>query len=351
MPRALITGVAGQDGRYLAAYLKGLGYQVIGMLEYGTAAERARAEEFVGEIETAVADLTDTISLIRAISRAAPDEIYNLAGISSVRLAWETPIRVVDVNGAGVVRLLEATRVAAGSQFSAIRIFQASSVQMFGDVEGEWFHEETPIRPTSPYGAAKALAHFTAASYRDRYGAFVSCGILGNHESPLQDEEFLLRRVTSSASRIAASEQDVLILDNLDGVRDWGFAGDYVKAMHAALQCDQPEDFVIASGSTHSVADAAVAAFRAAGVHDWRPFVKVTGASKGQPRRSAKGDITKARRLLGWSPETGFEDLIELMVRHELSQRVRQARVGVIPTPAGIGSSIAVTSSDGGRRR
>jgi GDPmannose 4,6-dehydratase len=352
MPRALITGVAGQDGRYLAAYLNRLGYQVVGMLESGTAAERVRVREFAGEIETVVADVTDTVSLIQAISQAAPDEIYNLAGISSVRLAWDLPIRAVEVNGVGVLRLLEATRVAAGARLGDVRVFQASSAQMFGEVEAEWFHEGTPIRPTSPYGAAKALGHFAAASYRDRYGAFVSCGILGNHESPLQDQDFLLRRVTCAASRIAAGEQGMLTLDNLDGVRDWGFAGDYVKAMHAALQHSQPEDFVIATGTTHSVADAVASAFHAAGVADWRPFVRVTGANRGQPHRSARGDIGKARRLLGWSPATSFEELIDLMVRYELDRRGQGGRArGAIAQPGVGGADMAALSADGGRPR
>jgi len=315
--RALVTGAAGQDGLYLVAYLRRLGYEVVGVVPLGTTGERRRVQDLVGDVELVPADVTDTTSLARAIAHADPHEIYNLAGISSVRLAWDLPVRAADVNGVGVVRLLEAVRIAVPQEPERVRVFQASSVQIFGDVEGEWFCENTPIRPLSPYGAAKAFAHFAAASYRARYGMFISCGILGNHESPLQDEEFLLRRVTRAVGAIASGRLDVLTLYNLDGMRDWGYAGDYVRAMHAALQHDQPEDFVIASGNVHSVADVVEAAFAAVGIEEWRPYVKVTSVDTGQTRGGAKGDITRARRTLGWVPEVTFADLVAAMVREE----------------------------------
>jgi GDPmannose 4,6-dehydratase len=313
---ALITGVGGQDGLYLTAYLKQIGYEVVGLLPFGTAAEQRRVRDVVGDVELLSGDVTDTIALARVIARFDPDEIYNLAAISSVPVAWDLPVRTAEVNAVGVVRLLEALRL-LDSSARRTRVFQASSAQMFGAIDGEWFREDTPIRPVGPYATAKAFGHFTAAAYRERYGMFVACGILGNHESPLQDEEFLLRHVSIGARRIADGKQDFLPLRSLDGVRDWGYAGDYVRAMHAMLQCDRPADFVIASGHTHTVADVARTAFASVGIEDWRPYVSVVSKDTGQPLAGVKGDITRARTELNWSPTVTFEELVTAMVRDE----------------------------------
>jgi GDPmannose 4,6-dehydratase len=318
VPTALITGAAGQDGLHLARYLKNLGYRVVAVVQYGSAPERERICGFVGDVEVVTGDLTDFASLVRAIQYAEPDEIYNLGGISSVRLAWEQPIRTVEVNGVGLVNLLEALRSASTSPPGRARVFQASSAQMFGDIEGEWFTEETPIRPNNLYGTAKAYAHFAADAYRRRYGLFVSCGILGNHESALHDDEFVVRKITRGVSRIATGETQFLTLDNLDATRDWGYAGDFVVAMHAALQLDRPEDFVIATGELRSVSEVAAIAFAAAGITDWRWYVRTSNGVTGQIRRGAKGDSRKAHELLGWVPKVGFEELVGAMVKSDL---------------------------------
>jgi GDPmannose 4,6-dehydratase len=320
MPTALITGAAGQDGFYLAAHLRNLGYEVAGMTQPGEHREKQRFSELAGTAELVTGDVTDLASLLNVIRDVQPDEVYNLAAVSSVRIAWDQPIRASDVNGLGLVNLLEALRAATRAGLSEVRVFQASSAQMFGDIDGELFTEETPVRPVSPYGAAKAFAHFAADAYRRRYGMFVSCGILGNHESPFHDADFVIPRITQAVSRIAAGEQDKLVLDNLTATRDWGYAGDFVVAMHAALQHQQPEDFVIATGELRSVADAVSAAFTAAGISDWQRYVSTTGTSSGRAQHGARGDNSKARRLLNWTPRVGFGDLITMMVRHYAGQ-------------------------------
>ena len=329
MPTALITGAAGQDGFYLASYLRRLGYEVAGLLQ--PREHRDQPRNFAENIRLITGDMTDMASLLNALREVQPDEVYNLAAVSSVRTAWDQPVRAADVNGLGLVNLLEALRALAGRSVSNIRVFQASSAQMFGDIAGDCFTEETPIRPVSPYGAAKAFAHFTANAYRHEYGMFISCGILGNHESPLHDAGFVIPRITQAVSRIAAGTQDKLVLDNLTATRDWGYAGDFVVAMHAALQHQQPEDFVIATGEAHSVADAVVAAFAAVGIADWQAHVSAAGVSGGRAQHIARGDISKARRLLNWSPTVGFDDLVAMMVQHYTGQ---SAESGHRPVPA-----------------
>lgn len=321
LPTALIIGVAGQDGIYLARHLQSCGYRVAGMTELTEHSARQRVIDIVGDIPLMTGDITDIASLFKIIQAVEPDEIYNLAAVSSVRETWEQPIRSCAVNGLGMVNILETLRAIAGKRTSDVRVFQASSAQIFGDAVHGSFSEETPVRPSSPYGAAKALAHFTAAAYRQRHGMFVSCGILGNHESPLHSADFLIPRITLAASRIAAGTQEGLVLDNLTGTRDWGYAGDFVRAMHAALQHPEPEDFVIASGAAHTVAEAVTIAFAAAGIPDWKRYVSITGAATGQVLQGAPGDIAKARRLLGWAPTVGFEELITMMVAHHASSR------------------------------
>jgi GDPmannose 4,6-dehydratase len=316
VPAALITGAAGQDGLHLARHLRQLGYRIAGLVQFGSSAERKWFQDAQIDIELVTGDVTDLASLIGVIRHVRPDELYNLAAISSVRLSWEQPLRAAEVNGAGLMNVLEALRAADSLH---VRVFQASSVQMFGNVDGESFSESTPVRPLSPYGASKAFAHFAADAYRRRYGMFVSCGVLGNHESPLRDEEFVVRRITKGVGQIAAGHADALVLNDLTATRDWGYAGDYVVAMHAALQYERAEDFVIATGELRSVEDVVAAAFIAAGITDWQRHVRTEEAQMGRAHDGAKGDITKARRLLGWAPQVSFEELIEMMVKADVA--------------------------------
>ncbi|MGH3943115.1 MAG: GDP-mannose 4,6-dehydratase [Pseudonocardiaceae bacterium] len=312
MPTALITGATGQDGLHLAAHLRRLGYRVVAIAQFGSRYEHDLISRHAGDIQVVACDITDLVSVVTTIRETSPDEIYNLAAISSVRTSWEQPLRTCDVNGNGLLTILEAVRLA--ERTAETKIFQASSAQLFGDVDGESFNEETPIRPTTPYGASKAFAHFMAASYRARYGMFVSCGILGNHESGLHDEGFVVPRITSTVARIAVGHASELVLDNLTATRDWGYAGDFVVAMHAALQHPTAEDFVIATGELHTVEDVVNAAFQAAGITGWRSMVRLTGRATGQPQRIPRADISKAKRLLGWKPTMTFDELIAHMV-------------------------------------
>lgn len=317
MPTALITGAAGQDGLHLAAHLRQLGYEVIGVAQFGSRHERDLIGQHAGDIQVVTCDITDLVSVATTIRQTCPDEIYNLAAISSVRTSWEQPLRACDVNGTGLLTVLEAVRLSGRT--TETKVFQASSAQLFGDVAGESFNEETPIRPTSPYGASKAFAHFMAASYRVRYRMFISCGILGNHESGLHDQGFVVPRITSTVARIAVGRASELVLDNLTATRDWGYAGDFVVAMHAALQHHTAEDFVIATGELHTVEDAVSAAFQAAGITSWRSMVRVTGTVTGQPQSIPRADISKAKRLLGWKPTTTFDALIAHMVQDAIA--------------------------------
>lgn len=317
MPTALITGATGQDGLYLAAHLRQLGYRVIAVAQFGSRHERDLISRHAGDIQVVACDITDLVSVATTIRETSPDEIYNLAAISSVRTSWEQPLRAGDVNGTGLLTILEAVRLSG--RINETKIFQASSAQFFGDVDGESFNEETPIRPTTPYGASKAFAHFMAASYRARYRMFISCGILGNHESGLHDQEFVVPRITSTVARIAVGHASELVLDNLTATRDWGYAGDFVVAMHAALQHPTAEDFVIATGELHTVEDAVSTAFHAAGITGWRSMVRVTGSATGQPQHIPRADISKAQHLLGWKPTMSFGALIAHMVQEAIA--------------------------------
>jgi GDPmannose 4,6-dehydratase len=317
MPTALITGATGQDGLHLAAHLRQLGYQVVAVAQSGSRHERDLISRHAGDVHVVTCDITDLVSVATTVRETSPDEIYNLAAVSSVRTSWEQPLRACDVNGVGLLTILEAVRLT--DRTTETKIFQASSAQLFGDVNADTFDEQTPFRPTSPYGASKAFAHFMASSYRTRYCMFISCGILGNHESALHDQEFVIPRITSTVARIATGHAAELVLDNLTATRDWGYAGDFVAAMHAALQHHTAEDFVIATGQLHSVEDAVSAAFHAAGISDWRGLVRVTGAATGQARHMPRADISKAQRLLGWKPTVTFDALIARMVHEAIA--------------------------------
>ncbi len=307
MKRALITGITGQDGSYLADLLLDRGYEVHGLVRSGS-----------DEIEGAhlhEGDLRDQGSLAAVMTAAGPDEIYNLAAASSVAASWEDPALTGEITGLGVARLLEALRATCPEA----RLFQASSNEMFGPARGGSADETTPLSPRTPYGAAKAYAHHLVLGYREAYGLFCCSGILFNHESPRRGEQFVTRKITRSAAAISLGRADQLRLGTLDPQRDWGYAPDYVEAMWLMLQRDRPEDYVLATGVAHSVRDCVTVAFDHVGL-DWREHVTLDDAFK-RPAEADPlvGDASKARRELGWEPRTGFEAMIAQMVDHDLA--------------------------------
>jgi len=326
VPTALITGITGQDGQYLAEDLHAKGYRVVGVV---TGQRNPHAETLASGlpfVELVGGDLADLPSLIAALEYSQPDEVYNLGAISYVALSFKQAELTANVNGLGVLRLLEAIRLVGGPD-NPIRFYQASSSEMFGKVRETPQNELTPLHPRSPYGSAKVFGHHTTVNYRESYGLYACSGILFNHESPRRGLEFVTRKVTNAAARIALGLQDEVALGNLDAKRDWGFAGDYVRAMHLMLQQDEPDDYVIATGEARSVREFVRLAFCAAGIDDWERHVRI------DPRffRPAEvdllvGDATKARRVLGWAPEMPFEDLVTAMVAHDLEVERRKLR-------------------------
>jgi GDPmannose 4,6-dehydratase len=331
--RALVTGITGQDGRYLAELLHGLGYHVFGLVT-GQANPRAEIlREELPFVELVGGDLQDFSSLIAAVELCQPDEIYNLGAISFVPLSFKQPELTANVTGLGVLRLLEAVRMAAGHG-SAPRFYQASSSEMFGKVRETPQTERTPFHPRSPYGAAKVFGHQMTVNYREAYGLFACSGILFNHESPRRGHEFVTRKVSSAVARIKLGLQPELALGNLDARRDWGFAGDYVRAMWLMLQEDEPGDYVIATGETRSVRELVERAFAVAGIEDWQRYVKVDdGFFRPAEVDVLVGDASHAKRVLGWQPAVTFDELVTMMVEEdlELEQRrlaERQSRTG-----------------------
>ena len=310
MKTALITGITGQDGSYLAELLLEKGYRVVGMVRRSSTEKFERIDHIRDRIEIRQADLLDQLSLISLVEQTRPDEIYNLAAMSFVPISWEQPVLTAEFTGIGVLRVLEAMRLVN----PAIRLYQASSSEMFGKVRQVPQNEQTPFHPRSPYGAAKAYAHFVTINYRECYGMFAVSGICFNHESPRRGLEFVTRKVTDAVARIKVTGEGKLLLGNLDAQRDWGYAGDYVRAMWLMLQRDEPADYVVATGQTHSVRELVEAAFAHVGL-DWRDHVAV------DPRFVRKsdvellvGDASKARRELGWEPAVDFRGLVEMMV-------------------------------------
>jgi GDPmannose 4,6-dehydratase len=315
--RALISGITGQDGSYLSELLISKGYEVHGIIRRSSSFNTERIEHLYHDPhETQVplslhyADLTDGSSLRAAISRIQPDEIYNLGAQSHVRISFDQPVYTVEVDALGTLILLEAIRDAA----PLARFYQAGSSEMFGKVREVPQRETTPFYPRSPYGCAKVFAHWQTVNYREAYGIFACNGILFNHESPRRGETFVTRKITRAATRIKEGLQGALYLGNLEAQRDWGFAGDYVGAMWLMLQQETPDDYVVATGETHSVKEFVEEAFSLAGL-DWKEHVKI------DPRyfRPTEvdlllGDSAKARRALGWQPEIGFKQLVKMMV-------------------------------------
>jgi GDPmannose 4,6-dehydratase len=318
--RALITGIGGQDGSLLADLLLDRGYAV-----YGVAPREHDAYENLASIrdklEVVRADLLDQRALRDAVGQAQPDEVYNLASPSFVPQSWDTPVETAEFAAVGVTSLLEAVRAVAPEA----RVYQASSSEIFGAPTESPQTEATPLHPVTPYGVAKAYGHLIVGSYRMRYGLHLSSGILYNHESPRRPETFLPRKVSLGVARIAAGLQDELVLGDLDARRDWGFAGDYVRAMWLMLQQDEPADYVIASGESHSVQELVELAFAHAGL-DWREHVRVDASLvRGRAElHDLVGDPTRARERLGWSPEVSFPELVRLLVDADVARvRVR----------------------------
>ena len=314
--RALITGITGQDGSYLAELLLDKGYEVFGLTRRLSATNYWRIEHLLDRLTLIPGDLLDQLSLIRAIERSRPHELYNLAAMSFVPASWDQPMLSCEFNSQGVTRVLEAVRVVDKS----IRLYQASSSEMFGKVREIPQVETTPFYPRSPYGVSKAFGHYITVNYRESYDLFAVSGILFNHESPRRGLEFVTRKVTDGVAKIKLGLADSLSLGNLDAHRDWGFAGDYVRAMWLMLQQKAPSDYVIATGQAHSVRDLVQIAFCHAGL-DWERHVKLDPALI----RPAEvdhliGNASKAKNELGWAPTVTFEGLVKMMVDADISR-------------------------------
>jgi len=315
---ALVTGITGQDGQYLAEVLHSEGYKIYGLMK---GQRNPRAELISSQfpyVELVEGDLQDLSSLIAVLEYTQPDEVYNLGAISFVALSFKQAELTANITGLGVLRLLEAIRL-VGGQNNPIRFYQASSSEMFGKVRETPQTELTPLHPRSPYGSAKVFGHHTTVNYRESYGLYTCSGILFNHESPRRGIEFVTRKVTNAVARISLGLQDHVSLGNLEAKRDWGFAGDYVKAMYLMLQQDEPDDFVVATGETHAVSEFVQLAFEAAGIDDWERYVKIDERFF----RPAEvdllvGDASKAKEQLGWEPQVSFRDLVTMMVAHDL---------------------------------
>ncbi len=323
--RALITGITGQDGSYLAEYLLAQGYEVWGLVRGQSNPRVRRVRRLLGDIRLVRGDLLDQGSLISAVERVAPDEVYNLAAISYVPMSWQQAELTGEVTGLGVLRVLEAIRVCSGISASRtpvrgqIRFYQASSSEMFGMVTESPQTERTAFHPRSPYGVAKVYGHFLTQNYRESYGMFAVSGILFNHESPRRGAEFVTRKVSLGVARIKLGLERKLRLGTLSARRDWGFAGDYVRAMHLMLEQDEPADFVVGTGVTHSVEELVRRAFAAAGL-DWRDHV-VSDTAFVRPAEVDHlcADPSKVAKELGWEPTVGFDELISMMVESDLS--------------------------------
>jgi GDPmannose 4,6-dehydratase len=313
---AIITGITGQDGSYLAEFLLSQGYRVVGMVRRASTENFERIAHVRDRIELRQADLLDQLSLITLVQDVQPDEIYNLAAQSFVPTSWQQPVLTADFDAVGVTRVLESMRLAAPKA----RFYQASSSEMFGKVRETPQRETTPFYPRSPYGVAKVYGHFITVNYRESYGLYACSGILFNHESPRRGMEFVPRKVTDGVARIKLGLAKELRMGNLDARRDWGFAGDYVEAMWRMLQQPEPDDYVVATGETHSVRELVQVAFGCVGLN-WEDYVRIDPAFL----RPAEvdllvGDATKARAALGWTPRVTFAGLVEMMVRADVAR-------------------------------
>jgi GDPmannose 4,6-dehydratase len=320
MPSALVTGITGQDGLYLSELLLSKGYEVFGLIRGQNNPKERLVRETVPDVHLISGDLQDLSSLLRALERSAPDEVYNLGAISYVAYSWEQAALTSAVTGLGVLSMLEAVRLWRHDSVDKVRFYQASSSEMFGKVQAVPQSETTLLWPRSPYGVAKVFGHYMTINYRESYGMHASSGILFNHESPRRGPEFVTRKVSQAVARISRGLQSELRLGNLDARRDWGFAGDYVDAMWLMLQQETPDDYVIGTGVTHSIRDLLDLAFRRVGIEDWNDYV----VQDPQFLRPAEVDLliadaSKARDRLGWKPTVGFDELVAMMVDAELA--------------------------------
>lgn len=318
--RALITGITGQDGSYLAEILLEKGYEVYGMIRRSSVENLYRIEHIKDKIKFVQGDLLDQLSIVNALKEAQPEEIYNLAAMSFVPTSWNQPVLTGEFTGLGVTRMLEAVR----NLNRDIKYYQASSSEMFGKVREVPQNEDTPFYPRSPYGAAKAYGHYITVNYRESYDLFACCGILFNHESPRRGMEFVTKKITDGVARIKLGLADALYLGNRESKRDWGYAKDYVEAMWLMLQQDKPSDYVVSTDHTHSVQEWVEASFSCLDL-DWKKYVKV------DPRflRPAEvdllvGDSSKARKELGWKPKVDFEQLVKIMVEYDYNYLKKQ---------------------------
>jgi len=327
MARALITGITGQDGRHLAEFLHTKGYEVFGLVK---GQNNPKAESIRDEfpfVQLVPGDLADFSSLVSALEMSQPDEVYNLGAISFVAMSFNQAELTGNITGLGVLRMLEAIRLVGGARKNPIRFYQASSSEMFGKVRETPQTEMTPFHPRSPYGVAKVFAHDITVNYRESYDMFACSGILFNHEGPRRGLEFVTRKITNSVARIKLGLQSEIVLGNLEAKRDWGYAGDYVEAMWMMLQQPKPDDFVIATGKTNSIEQLLEVAFTAAGLKDWRQYVR-------QDQRFFRpaevdlliGDASKAKAKLGWQPKVDFYSLIEMMVRHDIDYETKRSK-------------------------
>ena len=313
--RALITGITGQDGSYLAEFLLSKNYKVFGLTRRTSTPNYERIKHIQDQIELIPGDLLDQQSLTTAIEISKPDEIYNLAAQSFVATSWSQPVLTGEFTALGVTRMLEATRqLAPGAKF-----YQASSSEMLGQAAHSVQTENTPFHPRSPYGVAKVYGHWITINYRESYNLFAVSGILFNHESPRRGLEFVTRKISHQVAKIHLKQADNLVLGNLSARRDWGFAGDYVRAMWLMLQQNEPDDYVIATGENHSVEDFVVEAFKVIGIQNWKKYVKISK----EFMRPAEvdfliGDFAKAKKVLGWKPSVSFPELVKIMVDNDI---------------------------------
>ena len=319
--RALITGITGQDGGHLAELLHSKGYKIFGIIRGQHNPKRRAMEQEFPYVTLIEADLTDQASLFNAIQTAQPDEIYNLGAISHVGYSFKNPQLTAEVTGKGVLNILEAIRMTGSAK--SIRFYQASTSEMFGGLDynrpGKGYDEQALFHPRSPYGVAKLYGHWITKNYRESYGIHASCGILFNHEGPRRGVEFVTRKISNAVARIHLGKQDYIELGNLDSKRDWGYAGDYVEGMWRMLQQNKPDDYVLATGETHSIGEFLELAFKEIGVSDWKPYVK----QNPEFMRPAEVDIllgnpAKAEKELGWKRKVDFPALVSMMVQHDL---------------------------------
>jgi GDPmannose 4,6-dehydratase len=317
MKKGIITGITGQDGSYLADLLLSKGYEVHGVVRRASTETFERIAHLADRITLHQADLLDQLSIIDVFRQVRPDEVYNLAAMSFVPTSWKQPVLTGEFTAIGVTRVLEAIRLLDPKH---IRFYQASSSEMFGKVQETPQRETTPFYPRSPYGVAKVYGHWITVNYRESYGMFCCSGILFNHESPRRGKEFVTRKVTDGVARIKLGLANELRLGNLDARRDWGFAADYCQAMHMMLQQAEPDDYVIATGETHTVGELVQVAFEAAGL-DWRKYVvQDPGLRRPAEVDLLIGDATKAKKKLGWAPKVGFRELVRMMLQADLER-------------------------------